>query len=117
MKHWKCPHCARTSETEDSIVMVICPACIDCSMEESENQIKSFDEGWDKQLCLRCFKKYALRDGTDEGDYYCEECIKIRKHYVKPKPEDEPLFTKRKYTDTLELWGKEKHTGDKEENE
>ena len=31
------------------------------------------------QLCMRCFKNLALKDGSDEGKYYCKECIDIRK--------------------------------------
>lgn len=30
------------------------------------------------QMCLRCNKEPALKDGSDEGFYYCKECIEIR---------------------------------------
>jgi late competence protein required for DNA uptake (superfamily II DNA/RNA helicase) len=33
----------------------------------------------ENQICLRCNVKPALNDGSDEGEYYCKECIEIRK--------------------------------------
>jgi hypothetical protein len=102
MKKWKCPHCAKTSETEDNIMMVICPICIDCSMYEYA-ELKNFDEGWNNQLCLRCFKANALRDGTDEGDYYCAECVNARKHFVKKlNKETENLWEMDRYNEDPE---------------
>lgn len=31
-----------------------------------------------EQTCLRCNKNPALKDGSDEGEYHCKECIEIR---------------------------------------
>jgi hypothetical protein len=76
-KYWKCPHCAQTQETEDNIVMVLCPGCVDCNMDEipqlKQDLIKEIEV---KQLCLRCGKVPALKEGSDEGEYYCAKCIK-----------------------------------------
>lgn len=35
--------------------------------------------GENKQICLRCNKEPALRDGSDDGCYYCKNCIEARK--------------------------------------
>lgn len=30
------------------------------------------------QICLRCYERPALNDGSEEGFYFCERCIKER---------------------------------------
>ena len=68
-----------------------------------------FSEDGRKQQCLRCFKNPALKDGSDDGEFYCQECIIIRNRIdKKPVNEDElslkDLHPKKVVTDTLQLW-------------
>ena len=73
--------------------------------------LPNLDFGGDdrKQQCLRCYKKPALKDGSDDGEFYCKECIIIRNRIdKKPVNEDElslkDLHPKRVIKDTLQLW-------------
>ena len=60
------------------------------------NDVLDITEG-KTQMCLRCNRRPALKDGSDEGEYYCKECIevrsnidkiKIREYKEKPEPLD-----------------------------
>jgi late competence protein required for DNA uptake (superfamily II DNA/RNA helicase) len=58
-----------------------------------------------KQQCLRCGKKPASKDGSDDGEFYCKECIEIRNRIDKIKPkEEERIVPKKMVTDVLQLW-------------
>ena len=68
---------------------------------EKDNQGNLIPEIDNKQACLRCNRRPALSDGSDEGTYYCKECIiirnkidkiKFREYNEKPAP--------------LDIWGK-----------
>ena len=32
-----------------------------------------------EQMCLRCNEFPALKDGSDDGEFYCKGCMEIRK--------------------------------------
>ena len=49
MKHWKCPDCFKTKQTNDNIVISFCPACLTImeinpccllAMEEIKKEVK-----------------------------------------------------------------------------
>jgi hypothetical protein len=63
-----------------------------------------FPDGSMQQICLRCSKNPALKDGTDEGEYYCKPCIEERNKVIKAVKEDELIHPKRVITDNLQLW-------------
>lgn len=82
MKYWKCPHCGRVEKSENDIVMVICPACLDCNMVEdplpkqeltSEVPSKKVEFVNKEQICMRCYKVPA-----EDGELFCKNCIMER---------------------------------------
>lgn len=54
--------------------------------DKKGNLLPEFRE---EQTCLRCNKKPALKDGSDEGEYYCNECIIARNKVDKIKVKGE----------------------------
>ena len=64
-----------------------------------------------KQVCLRCNKVPALKDGSDEGEYYCQSCIDYRKEvdnknkqFSKDNEDKLKLPKKEKSKDQKILW-------------
>ena len=72
-----------------------------------------------EQICLRCNKRPALKDGSDEGEYYCKECIETRKevdaiNFKENKIKEEKFGKLKPYKDSILSENFEKEEEDKD---